>query len=79
MNTIAWRCLVIATDIIALTVIYTVKIHNKKKTVLNATDKTAPCFSVFFSAVSVSEISRGSVKREKKDRSKKCVTKYTDT
>ncbi len=44
------------------------------------TDKTAPCFSVCFSAVAVSEILLGSVKREKKDRSKKmCETKYTDT
>ncbi len=32
------------------------------------TDKTAPCFSVCFSAVAVSEILLGSVKREKKDR-----------
>ncbi len=42
-----------------------------KNIVRNMTDKTAPCFSVSFSAVAVSEILLGSVKREKKDRSKK--------
>ncbi len=44
-----------------------------KNIVRNMTDKTAPCFSVCFSAVAVSEILLGSVKREKKDRSKKNV------
>ncbi len=67
--------LFIAIDNLTLTVIYTVKIMGKNS--LNTTDKTAPCFLVCFSAVSV--IFRGSVKREKKDISKKCVTKYTDT
>ncbi len=43
------------------------------------TDKTAPCFSVCFSAVAVSKVFLGSVKREKKDRSEKNVMKYTDT
>ncbi len=70
--------LFIAIDNLTLTVIYTVKIM-KKNILWNTTDKTAPCFLVCFSAVSVSEIFSGSVKREKMDRSKKCVTKYTYT